>query len=58
MTLESSAMKSRKRYYTGLGMILGAGLALFLSQLGLEVEMAVGMVLGMCIGTYIDKSKE
>jgi hypothetical protein len=44
--------------YTALGMIIGPGIALLLSQIGLEVEMSVGYVLGLCIGTAIDKRKK
>ena len=55
MSLETAASKPKKRGYAGLGLIIGAGIALLLSELGLEMEMAVGMVLGLCIGTFIDK---
>ena len=43
--------------YTALGMVIGAGIALLLSELGLEMEMSVGFVLGLCIGTAIDNRK-
>jgi hypothetical protein len=44
--------------YTALGMIIGPAIALLLSQLGLEMEMSVGYILGLCIGTAIDKRKK
>jgi hypothetical protein len=47
----------RKWNFAALGLSLGAGIALVLSELGFEVELAVGMVLGLCIGTYIDKQR-
>ena len=57
MSLDSIAGKPKPRSFTALGMIFGAGIALLFSQLGLEVELSVGMVLGLCIGNYIDKRK-
>ena len=53
MSLESATRKPKTWKFAAIGLILGAGIALLLSELGLEVEMAVGMVLGLCIGTAI-----
>jgi hypothetical protein len=57
MSLESSVNKPKK-LYTGLGIVIGVGIALLLSELGLEVEMSVGFVFGLAIGAYIDKRKK
>ena len=57
MSLESTVIKLKKTGYTILGPIIGAGIALLLSELGLEVEMSVGYILGMCIGIGIDAHK-
>jgi hypothetical protein len=57
MSLESATRKPKTGKFAATGLIIGAGFALLLSELGLEVEMAVGMVLGLCIGTYIDKMR-
>ena len=58
MSLESAAREPKKHSFAALGFIIGAGIALLLSEIGLEVEMAVGMVLGLCIGTGIDEWKK
>ena len=58
MSQESTINKSKKINYAALGMIIGAGLALLLSELGLEMEMSVGFVLGLAIGTAIDNRKK
>jgi len=58
MSLESTVIKPKKITYTTLGMIIGAGIALLLSELGLEVEMSVGFVIGLSIGATIDKRKK
>lgn len=58
MSLESTVNRSKKINYTAIGMIIGAGIALLLSELGLEVEMSVGFVIGLSIGAYIDKRKK
>ena len=58
MSVESTVNKPKKINYTALGMIIGAGIALLLSELGLEVEMSVGFVIGLSIGAYIDKRKK
>ena len=55
MSLKSTVNKPKKVNYTGLGICIGSGIALALSELGLEVEMSVGFVLGLAIGTYLDK---
>jgi hypothetical protein len=55
MSLESTVNKPKKNYYTALGIVIGSGIALFSSELGFEVEMSVGFVLGLAIGAYIDK---
>ena len=57
MSLESTVIKPKKITYTTLGMIIGAGIALLLSELGLEVEMSVGFVIGLSIGATIEKCK-
>jgi len=58
MSLETTAPKPKNfSRSAALGMIIGSGVALLLSELGLEVEMSVGYVLGLCIGTAIDKRK-
>ena len=55
MSQESTVNKPKKTSYTGLGIAIGSGIALLLSELGLEVEMSVGFVLGLAIGAYLDK---
>ena len=57
MSLESS-VNTPKKIYTGLGIVIGSGIALLLSELGLEVEMSVGFVFGLAIGAYLDKRKK
>ena len=57
MSLESS-VNTPKKIYTGLGIVIGSGIALLLSELGLEVEMSVGFVFGLTIGAYLDKRKK
>jgi len=57
MTLESYTNKPKK-VYTALGIFIGTGIALLLSELGLEVEMSVGFVIGLAIGTYLDKRRK
>ena len=39
-------------------MIIGTGIALLLSKLGLEVTMSVGFGFGLAIGAYLDKLKK
>lgn len=58
MSLESTVNRPKKINYTALGLIIGAGIALLLSELGLEVEMSVGFVFGLAIGAYLDKRKK
>jgi len=58
MSLEATVTKPKKINYTALGMIIGAGIALLVSELGLEVEMSVGFVIGLSIGATIDKRKK
>lgn len=58
MSLESSVNEPKKINYTALGIVIGVGIALLLSELGLEVEMSVGFVFGLAIGTYFDKRKK
>ena len=58
MSLEKTAPKPKNFSYTALGMVIGAGIALLLSELGLEMEMSVGYVLGLCIGTAIDSARK
>jgi uncharacterized membrane protein len=57
MSLESATGKRKTGKYAAIGLIIGASIALLLSELGLEIEIAVGRILGLCIGTYIDKSR-
>lgn len=56
MSLISSVNKPKK-VYTGLGIAIGVGIALLLSELGFEVEMSVGFVLGLAVGAYLDNRK-
>ena len=58
MSLEPIANKPKKINYTALGIVIGVGIALLLSELGLEVEMSVGFVFGLAIGAYLDKRKK
>jgi hypothetical protein len=58
MSQEETVIKTKKINYTALGSIIGAGLALLLSQLGYEMEMSVGFVLGLALGSAIDKRKQ
>ena len=58
MSHESTVDKLNKIKYTTLGPFIGAGIALLLSELGLELEMSVGYILGLCIGLYIDNHKK
>ena len=57
MSPESTVNKLKKIKYTSLGPVIGASIALLLSELGLEVEMSVGYILGLCIGIGIDTHK-
>jgi hypothetical protein len=57
MSLESTVNKPKNINYTSLGMVIGAGIALLLSELGLEVEMSIGIGFGLAIGYAIDKYK-
>lgn len=57
MSLRTTTNRPKRSIYAGLGLAIGAGIALLLSTLGLEVEMSVGMILGLCIGTYIDERR-
>jgi len=57
MSLESTINKPKK-VYTAFGIVIGTGIALLLSELGLEVEVSVGFVFGLAIGTYLDKRKK
>lgn len=58
MSLEATAPKPKNFSYTALGIVIGAGIALLLSELGLKMELSVGFVLGLCIGTAIDNRKK
>jgi len=57
MSPESTVNKLKKFKYTTLGPIIGASIALLLAELGLEIDMSVGYILGMCIGIGIDAHK-
>ncbi len=57
MSLEAIVTKPKKINHIALGMIIGAGIALLVSELGLEVEMSVGFVIGLSIGATIEKCK-
>ncbi len=54
MSQESTVNKFKKTKYTILGPLVGASIALFLSQHGFDVEMSIGYILGLCIGISID----
>jgi uncharacterized membrane protein len=58
MLLEPAAKKPNKINYTAIGIVIGVGIALLLSELGFEVEMSVGFVFGLAIGAYLDKRKK
>ena len=58
MTIASNAHRPKKINYTALGMIVGAGIALFLVELGFDVPMSVGFIIGLSIGAGIDKHKK
>ena len=58
MLLKPTVNKPKKIRYTALGIVIGVGIALLLSELGLEVEMSVGFVFGLAIGAYLDKRKK
>ena len=58
MSLERTVPKPKNINYTALCMVIGAGIALLLSELGLEMELSVGFVLGLCIGAGIDNYKK
>jgi hypothetical protein len=58
MSLEATTRKPKNISYAGLGIVIGAGIALLLSELGLEMELSVGFVLGLCIGTALDNRKK
>lgn len=58
MSLEATTRKPKNISFTALGMVVGAGIALLLSELGLEMELSVGFVLGLCIGTAIDNREK
>jgi len=55
MLQESTVNKPKKVNYAGLGIVMGTGIALLLSELGLDVEMSVGFVLVLAIGAYLDR---
>jgi hypothetical protein len=55
MSLKTSVNKSKVINYTAIGTVIGVGLALLLSESGLEVEMSVGFGFGLAIGAYLDK---
>ena len=57
MSLKSTVNKLKKTTYTILGPLIGASIALLLSELGFEVEMSMGYILGLCIGISIDTHK-
>ena len=55
MSQETIVNKPKKVNFTAIGICIGSGIALLLSELGFEVEMSVGFVLGLAIGAYLDK---
>jgi uncharacterized membrane protein len=57
MSQESTVNKLKKTSYTILGPIIGASIALLLSELGFEVATSMGYILGLCIGLGIDNHK-
>ena len=58
MLLESTVSKFKKAKYTVLGPIIGASIALLLSQLGFEFPMAVGYILGLYLGLSLDQRRK
>ena len=52
---QESTIDKPKKVYTALGIVIGTSIALLLSELGLEVEISVGFVIGLAIGAYLDK---
>jgi len=59
MTIASNAHRPKKiNRMAALGMIIGSGIALFLAELGFDVEMSVGFIIGLSIGAGIDKRKK
>ena len=59
LTIVSSSHRPKKiNRKAALGMIIGAGIALFLAELGFDVEMSVGFIIGLSIGAGIDKRKK
>jgi hypothetical protein len=56
-SLKSSTNKPKAINYTAMGITIGTGIALLLSELGLEVDMSVGFGFGLAIGAYLDKHK-
>jgi hypothetical protein len=54
----ATAPKPKNVSYAAIGIVIGAGIALLLSELGLEMELSVGFVLGLCFGTAIDKARK
>jgi hypothetical protein len=59
MSRQSTIHALKKIKYMTLGMVIGSGAALLLSETGLvEVEMGVGYILGLCVGLGIDNYKK
>ena len=59
MSLESTAPKPKNiSRMAALGMIIGSGIALFLAELGFDIPMSVGFIIGLSIGVGIDKHKK
>jgi uncharacterized membrane protein len=55
MSTETTVNKLKKIKFTVIGPIIGASIALIISELGFEVAMSVGYILGLCIGLGIDQ---
>jgi len=53
MSSESTVNKFRKTKYTIFGPIIGASIALLLSELGFEVAMAVGYILHKPLAAFL-----
>jgi len=58
MTVTLNEQRPKNINYTALGIIIGSGIALFLAELGFDVPMSIGFIIGLSIGVGIDKHKK